>query len=118
MVFPSSSIIIEKGWWLLKSKIRLYCNQAIILTWVQKPRNAAADHFWGLGDYLRGALLLYRISRKYEYRYIVDTQHHPISEFLVQEIHPYSALVYDRKYKIDFKVFTDNHSAVRFIVQE
>jgi hypothetical protein len=60
------------------------------------------NFFFGLGDLIRGSLKLYSLSKKMNFRLIVDLQLHPISSFLKVEKHEYSHLVLKNKNNIDY----------------
>lgn len=51
------------------------------------------DTMIGLGDCLRGALTLYRLSKVYKYNLIIDIRHHPISNFLIINNHNYENII-------------------------
>jgi hypothetical protein len=87
--------------------------KTIIFTWSQKF-NINNEHlekynhlketnfFFGLGDLIRASIKLYSLSKKMNFRLIVDLQLHPISTFLKAEIHEYSFLVLKNKNNIDY----------------
>lgn len=54
----------------------------------------------GLGDLLRGTMHLHGLSQQLNFRLIVDTQLHPISNFLISNTHEYSEYVLENKNKI------------------
>ena len=60
------------------------------------------DNFWGLGDIIRGTVKLYHLSKIMGFRFIVDIQLHPISQFLQIQQHEYSDLIQQNKDNIEF----------------
>ena len=65
------------------------------------------NYFFGLGDLIRGAISLYQLSKKHNFKFIVDMQHHPLSLYLKQKSHLHSNLIMENKNNITF-VFPDN----------
>jgi hypothetical protein len=84
----------------------ILCNKTVILVWTQKVNNLGEEHFWGLGDILRGTMSMFQYSKKYNFCLIVDIQLHPISKFLKVNTHEYSDFVLENKDNIPF-VFED-----------
>ena len=79
--------------------------KTIIFTWTQKVNNLISsdrDHFWGVGDAIRGTIHLFQLSKKFNFRLIVDIQLHPISKFLRKIEHEYSDLIQNNNNIIDF----------------
>jgi hypothetical protein len=74
----------------------------VIQTFILKACNRTSDNFWGLGDMIRGTIQLYQLSKKYNFELIVDTQLHPISNFLINKEHPFKDLIQNNKNKISF----------------
>lgn len=62
----------------------------VIMVWKQ-------DQLAGLGDLLRGTVHLHALSQQLNFRLIVDTQLHPISNFLISDSHEYSDFVLQNK---------------------
>jgi len=60
------------------------------------------NFFFGLGDLIRSTIKLFYLSKKMNFRLIVDIQLHPISHFLKNEKHEYSDLVLKNKDNIDY----------------
>ena len=54
----------------------------------------------GFGDLLRGTMYLYKLSQQMKFTLIVDTQLHPVSQFLISHPHEYSNYVVQNKSKI------------------
>jgi hypothetical protein len=65
----------------------------VIMVWM-KHLNA------GFGDMLRGTIYLYKLSQQLKFKLIVDTQLHPVSNFLISQPHEYSDYVIQNKSKI------------------
>lgn len=79
--------------------------KTVIFTWTQKVSNLHSDdrdHFWGIGDIIRGTIHLFQLSKRLHFRLIVDTQLHPISKFLRKIEHEYSELILDNKNRVNF----------------
>jgi hypothetical protein len=60
------------------------------------------NFFFGLGDLIRSTIKLFYLSKKMNFRLIVDIQLHPISHFLKNEKHEYSDIVLKNKDNIDY----------------
>ena len=65
----------------------------VIMVWKQFPDA-------GFGDMLRGTIHLYNISRRLNFRFILDTQLHPVSKLLVPCPHMYSKYVLENQSEI------------------
>jgi len=79
--------------------------KTIILVWTNKISNVKKDtvnNFWGLGDVIRGTMSMFQLSKKYNFKLIVDIQLHPISNFLKYENLEYKDLIYNNKDNIHF----------------
>ena len=87
----------------------------VIDTWVQFPRKGSDQSFCGLGDLLRGVCFVHQLSQRFGYELHVDLRGHQLSGFLEPRPHPYETIVDQRHGQIEFKVFTENLSAARFI---
>ncbi len=74
----------------------------VIQTLILKACNRPVDDFWGLGDIIRGTIQLYQLSKKYNFVLIVDKQHHPISNYLINREHQHSELIKSYKNKVPF----------------
>jgi len=59
-------------------------------------------HFFGLGDLFRAVISMYQFSKKYDFELFVDFQHHPLSNFLQPQYHPYNDLIRDNKDNIRY----------------
>lgn len=79
--------------------------KTIIYTWTQKVNNLRSsdiDHFWGIGDTIRGTIHLFQLSKKHNFRLIVDIQLHPISKFLRPIEHEFKDFILTNQYDINF----------------
>ena len=79
--------------------------KTVIQVLTQTVDNLKADNcnnFWGLGDMIRGTIALFQLSKKHNFRLIVDIQLHPISKYLKYNIHEYSELIQKNKNNIRF----------------
>ena len=65
--------------------------------------------YWGLGDIIRGMISVYQIAEKYNYKYIIDIQLHPISKYIKYNEHEYSQLIRDNKDNIYFQSDPENY---------
>ena len=68
--------------------------KTIIHVFTQKIKNNK-DYwgYWGLGDLIRGTIHLHQLSKKMNFKLIVDYQLHPISQFLKENKHEYSDFI-------------------------
>lgn len=83
--------------------------KTIIFVWTTKVSNlttTSSEHFWGLGDIIRGMLATYMLCKKYNYEFIIDVQKHPIAKYLQIEEHRYIEYVKAQS-NISF-IFGDN----------
>jgi hypothetical protein len=83
----------------------IYDKKIVIHTWSQKVKNlkqTEIEHFWGLGDLIRGAVKLFQLSKKMNFELIIDIQHHPISKFLKCTNEKYKDLVNKNVNNIEF----------------
>jgi hypothetical protein len=83
----------------------LYDKKIVIHTWTQNVKNlqqTEIEHFWGLGDLIRGAVKLFQLSKKMNFELIIDIQHHPISKFLKCTNTKYKDLVNKNANNIEF----------------
>jgi hypothetical protein len=79
--------------------------KTIILVWTTKFNNLTIDNvngFFGLGDIVRGTMSMFQLSKKYNFRLIVDIQLHPISAFLKFNSNEYTELIKNNKNNIPF----------------
>jgi hypothetical protein len=68
--------------------------KTIIHVFTQKSKNNNdLWGYWGLGDLIRGTIHLHQLSKKMNFKLIVDYQLHPISEFLKENKHEYSDFI-------------------------
>jgi hypothetical protein len=72
---------------------RIFNKKTVVLVWKLSYNNypkTLNDAFWGIGDLIRGAIGLYKLSKKYNFDLIVDKSLHPISHILKNDKHIYS----------------------------
>ena len=74
----------------------------VVQTLILKACNRPENDFWGLGDIIRGTIQLYQLSKKYNFELIVDKQHHPISNYLINRDHQFSEVITSYKNKVPF----------------
>jgi hypothetical protein len=70
--------------------------KTVIQVWTQNCSNLRRDNYnnyWGIGDLIRGTIKLYQLSKKMNFRLIVNIKHHPISFFLKQTYIDYEDLI-------------------------
>lgn len=60
------------------------------------------NFYFGLGDLIRSTIKLYELSKRMNFRFLVDVQLHPISEFLNIDQHEYTSYVDTNKDNIDY----------------
>ena len=60
------------------------------------------EFYFGLGDLIRSTIKLYELSKIMNFKFIVDLQLHPISEFLEIQKTEYSDFVLQNKNNIDY----------------
>jgi len=90
--------------------------KTVILVWKHKYFNCTPtkyNNFWGIGDMLRGAYGLFNLSKKMNFKLIVDYSMHPISQFLVMKEHEYSKYVKDNIDSVPLVYPTNN--ALKYI---
>lgn len=46
-------------------------------------------NFWGLGDMVRGIIRCFQLAKKYDYKFVIDVRHHPVSKVLHINKHGY-----------------------------
>ena len=81
---------------------------------IVKDRNFKdTSGYWGLGDLIRGTIHLYQLSKKLNFRLIVDYQLHPISNFLKDCNHEYSELIKSNKDNI---LFVDQYCSEKYVI--
>ena len=76
--------------------------KTIIQVWTHRCCNTTESNFWGLGDMLRGTLLLYQYTKNKNYNFILDYQLHEISKFLKNNNHEYSDIIKNNYNNINF----------------
>jgi hypothetical protein len=75
--------------------------KTVIQVWV--------NDYYGIGDILRGTIKLYQLSKKLNFNYIVDIQHHPISNFLINNHHEFSDFIKEKKGQIFYVINSEEH---------
>ena len=91
----------------LKNKINLNNRRqkTVVHVFTQSVTNLKTDNvnnFWGLGDIIRGTIALFQLSKKHDFRLIVDIQLHPISKYFKYNTHEYSEYIQKNKDNIPF----------------
>jgi len=79
--------------------------KTVIFSLTNKVCNAQSDdtnHFWGLGDMVRGIVCVYHVCKRLQYNFIIDIQHHPMSLYLKERTHDYTDLIKKNKDNIKF----------------
>jgi hypothetical protein len=67
--------------------------KTVIQVWGNKFRNVESDYtknYWGIGDAIRGTIKLFQLSKKMNFKLVVDTSRHPISNFLKLKSNEYN----------------------------
>jgi len=78
--------------------------KVIVQVWTQSCVNAPqteTDNFWGIGDFIRGTIQLYLLSKELGFEFYVDTTLHPMSKFLLTTNNPYRQIVHANKDNIN-----------------
>jgi hypothetical protein len=73
------------GYEYKKAIDKLFDRKTVLLVWKGQYSNyprTKDGFFWGIGDMLRGAIGLFKLSKKYDFDIIVDKSLHPISKVL------------------------------------
>jgi hypothetical protein len=83
-------------------------NGVVIMVWMKRLDA-------GFGDLLRGTMNLYQLSKKMNFKLIVDTQLHPISQFLMSHPHAHSDYVIQNRPNIIRMMNVDETSIVKMI---
>lgn len=86
--------------------------KSVIMVWKQSFYNLSKDNFWGLGDLVRGVIGLFKLSKKYNFKIIIDLSLHPLSNFLKYEDHYYSNIVREIQDKIPFIMANEAESYI------
>jgi len=81
--------------------------KTIILVITQDVKGKSG--YWGFEDIIRGMIAVYQIAKKYNCRYIIDIQLHPISEYIKYNEHEYSQLIRDNKDNIYYQSDPENY---------
>jgi hypothetical protein len=84
--------------------------KTVIQVWTHSVKNLVTTEnygYWGIGDIIRGTIKLFQLSKRMNFRLIVDIQLHPISAFLSYHNHEYSDLIKNNKNDINF-IFPNN----------
>jgi len=77
--------------------------KAIVQVWTQHCVNAPqtdTQNFWGIGDFLRGTIQLYMLSKKLGFQFYVDISLHPMSKYIIPVENPYRSLIQENKNNI------------------
>ena len=77
--------------------------KVIIQAWTQNCVNAPqteTENFWGIGDFLRGTIQLYMLSKKLGFQFYVDISLHPMSKYLMPLENPYTSVIQANKENI------------------
>jgi hypothetical protein len=77
----------------MKTVIQVYTNKVCNINYDKDN----IETYWGFGDVLRGIIKLYQLSEKYNFKLIVDFQHHPISKYIVNHKHQYYDMITENK---------------------
>jgi hypothetical protein len=109
-------VILQYSYLFFISRLRK-SQPVVVNTWIQFSRNGSDQRFCGLGDLLRGVCFLHQICQRFGYEYHVDFRGHQLAAFLETRSHPFESVIDQRNGNIEFKVFTENLSAVRHIEQ-
>lgn len=79
--------------------------QTVIQVFTQSVNNLKTDdvnNFWGIGDIIRGTIALFQLSKKHNFRLIVDIQLHPIAKYFKYNTHEYSEFILKNKHNVSF----------------
>jgi len=60
------------------------------------------NFYFGLGDLIRSTIKLFYLAKKMNFNLIVDLQHHPINEYLINKEHEYSNYVKTNENNINY----------------
>jgi hypothetical protein len=83
-------------------------NDVVIMVWTKRMDA-------GFGDLLRGTVHLYQLSKKMNFKLIVDTQFHHVSQFLMSQPHAHSDYVIQNQSKIIQVLNVDESFIVKLI---
>ena len=78
--------------------------KTVIQVWTQKADCTNIDTlpYWGLGDLIRGTIKLYQLSKKMNFRLIVNIKLHPLSKNLKTQTSYYDDLIFSNKDNIKY----------------
>ena len=74
--------------------------KTIIQVWTHSYANC--QHYWGIGDTLRGTIQLYDSAKKRNFNFYVDFQFHVMSKYLKNPNNPYADLIKNNQKNIKF----------------
>jgi hypothetical protein len=77
--------------------------RVVVQVWTQDCINAPqtdTENFWGIGDFLRGTVQLYMLSKKLGFHFYVDISLHPMSKYLIPVENPYRSVIQENKNRI------------------
>lgn len=92
--------------------------KTVIHVWTQnflELNGEKSEHYYGIGDLLRGSINIYNICNFFNYDFILDISLHPISNFFELKKHKYSNLIEENKDKI---YYIDNFKVISYIKKE
>lgn len=93
---------------IYKSTIDYICNKKIVVFVLKQQyynyKQTSTDNFWGMGDMMRSIYGMYKKSKKYNFKLIIDISNHPISKYLENIIHDYISPMNDIVHTIPFLV--------------
>jgi hypothetical protein len=76
-------------------------DKTVIMAWTHKCVGIQ-DGDWGLGDIIKATYAMYELSKRMNFKLIVDISQHNVSNFLVQRPHPHQKFVQDNKDNIPY----------------
>jgi len=88
----------------------------VILVWTTRVCNVPSTSFWGLGDIIRGTIHVFQLSKKRNFKLIVDIQLHPVAQFLKARPHEHSGMIRANKDKICFFPHIERHLGVPLFI--
>lgn len=101
-VYQEESILshfTEKGEAIIgrvyKDAIEQLCHKTKTVVFVVKQQyynytQTPTSCFWGIGDTIRAMYGMYKKSKQFPFRLVIDLSQHPMSEFLIPSLHPYT----------------------------
>lgn len=84
----------------------------VIFVFTHKVCNHTTDdkyNFWGIGDIIRGLICVFQLSKKYNFKLIVDIQHHNLSKYLKIQNHELSEYIFNNRNNICFVDNPEKH---------